>query len=117
LAQFIEGTFDVQHGAIAMKAGPQWSFDLVNQLGLALRVALDGHLDPVPLVSKVDPVIGAELERATTGMSFDRVIALIGLLYAALATDYTQVGDNATALRDAVVTLIRFIAENGTLPH
>jgi hypothetical protein len=117
VARFIEGTFDVHHGAIAMKAGPQWSFDLVNQVGLALKVAIDGNLDPVPLVSKVDPVVGAELERSITGMPLDRVLALVGLLYSALATDYIQFGDNVTALRDALVTMIRFIAEHGGLPN
>lgn len=115
-ADLLEGTFDVQNGAVAMKSGPQWSWDLVGQLGLALKVAVDARIDPVPLVAAVDASVGQELAKATSGMSLDRVLTIVSLLYSALATDYAQVGENLNGFRDTIAALIRYIVEHGRLP-
>lgn len=60
----MEGRFNVTDGAINMISGPQWSWDLVEELRLTLRqIVEDPPADPIAPIAKVSPALARDLEQ------------------------------------------------------
>lgn len=84
-ARLLEGTFDVLDGAISMKSGPQWSWDLVESLRLGLKAIVEHPpQDPLAAVEDFAPSFGARLRGHTQGWSREQILALIAAIFAIL---------------------------------
>lgn len=114
-ALFVEGELNVVDGGIEMLSGPQWSWDLVEELRLSLKRAIDTNHDPTGALESVPEVQNA-FRRATKGRGrrFKRRIAQAVL--AALFADFGQAERNADTVLKGVLGLLRFVAEHGHLP-
>ncbi|MEX0426791.1 hypothetical protein AB3X52_04090 [Nocardioides sp. DS6] len=119
-AQFIDGTFDVVDGSIAMRSGPAWSWDVVESLRLTLvRIVEDQPEDPVAAVETTNPRIAGMLRRATTGWSRGEIMSLLSLLLSVLSWQGATPADIKQWMTDAeqaVVQLIEQSAQEGPPP-
>lgn len=65
VAYYVEGNLNVVAGAIEMVAGPEWSWDLVRRLGLALvRIRDEEPDDPEAELDEVDARLGRAVRDA-----------------------------------------------------
>lgn len=112
--QLLEGRLNVVDGAFEMLSGPDWSWEVVEQLKLRLRrAAQEGNADAV---RDVDPTFANTLERATRDWPKLSRRDLFFALYLALDTDYGNWGENLGAVKAAALALIRFAVETGHPP-
>lgn len=69
LADIVDGTFNVSDGAIELVAGPQWSVDVIEAVGLALRKIVDKlPEDPLAEVASASPEVAAQMSAAVDAM-------------------------------------------------
>lgn len=119
-ARFIEGEMTVQAGAITLNSGPQWSYDLILALRLALVTTIEQEpADPIAPIENVSPEIGGRLRRVTSGWSRDQKLALLAILLALLpyfgvTPDNTQ--DAAANVWDSISDLLDRAEHDGSPP-
>lgn len=84
-ARILDGRFHVVDEGIVMLSGPQWSWDLVSELRLALRrIVEERPADPVAELAKTSPELATEVARITHFWTYDNVIKLITVICAVL---------------------------------
>jgi hypothetical protein len=89
-ARVADGHFNAVYGGIEMLAGPEWSWSLIQDLGLALRRAVETRSDdPIGEVEKVNPRFAQVLKWLTSGWDKAAILALLTLIYMILT------GENA----------------------
>lgn len=127
--QAIEGRMHVTDGAIEMVSGPQWSWDLVEALGLALKQVVERQpADPIAAVAETSPLFASQIELAV-GRALDQswkkpsrsrrrelAFATIGAILTLLNTDGQLVRHNAEEVKDAVADVLQYVAEHGEAP-
>jgi hypothetical protein len=129
IARGLSGTFNVKSGAIEMLEGPDWSWDLVAGLGLALRRAVTEDLpDPLAPVVRASPEFAAQVTAAVvSGLQNSpvkatsknrrkltkRVLAALGGL---LMFDYENTEQNLLVIKTSVEFVLRYVAQHGAVP-
>lgn len=110
MGEWLQGNFDVTDGAIQMRSGPQWSWDLVEHLRLGLqRIVDEAPSDPVAAVAEVDADLAADVDTVTAGWSRTDKLTLLGLILIVLQGDYS----NVRSIAAAVKTLLQHVADHG----
>lgn len=111
-AHLIEGTMNVADGAIEMLSGPQWSWDLIDELRLTLRrIVENSPAEPISPVRQIAPALARDVEtvRDARGMTTRQVIELL----AEILTVLTGVGymvENADQIYDLMQRVASVIA-------
>jgi hypothetical protein len=112
-AQIVEGVFNVQAGGFEMVSGPDWSWDLIENLRLGLRRIVDEEpADPVRELAKVDATFAKDVKQATRGLTRRQKLAVMGALWGALNTDYSTIEANV----EAVLKVLQYVASHGSVP-
>ena len=111
-ARFVDGTFDVADGAIDMISGPQWSWELVDALRLALQRTVADETDPGTAIAAVVPEVGHDFEVATRGKSREFKLGVAAFVFGLITADY----DNVVSLIRSIEIAFRYVGEHGSLP-
>lgn len=118
-----------QDGLMTLLDGPEWSFAMTDRLRAAFKVAAeDPARDGVAVIREVSPEVAQAIEeaveRGVANASVEerpsrrRALAtgVIGLLWALVFADFSVGVDNLAALRDAILAVLSWVAQYGTLP-
>lgn len=117
MGEWLQGNFDVTAGAIQMRSGPQWSWDLVEALRLNLRDILDEKPeDPIAALEARQPAFGGRLRKLTQGWTREQVLGLIAAIFAILQWADVTPGDIAGWLKEVpeqINDLLDEVTKNG----
>ena len=129
LAQYVQGRMNVQDGGFEMLSGPQWSWDLVDELRLTLkRAPKEDPANPLRPVATVDPQVADAIDHAVReglhrsavkNTSKNRKKLTRGVLmalFAVLSYDYGNTEQNVLTVRSTAEAVLRYVAHHGAIP-
>ncbi|MCM0622521.1 hypothetical protein [Nocardioides bruguierae] len=109
----MSGQINVALGGVEMVAGPQWSWDLVEELRLTLRRVVETRpADPDAVVAGTSPELAEQARVATSGWSRSDKLSLYTLILVAITADYSNVATVAAAVQ----ALFHHVMTTGKLP-
>lgn len=111
-AELLTGVVNVTRaGDLEMVSGPQWSWDLVRELGSTLRrVVEERPADPIAPIETVVPELGSDLRRVTAGWTAERIIALVSGILGILSFAGVDAKDSAEAMQSLMQTIAEYVA-------